>query len=116
MKERTNKEKLQYYADLMLPASKIFADQEVSEILKTGNLLLGINKAISKHADEVIEILALIRGVPVEEYEVSFSGIYKDIEAEIKKPEAQEFFTLLGLKTDAASSGSATENTEGGES
>lgn len=59
---------LDLLADIMEPAAAILADPAVKEAWKTGNRLKVAKVAIKNHKAQVMEILAVMEGVPVEEY------------------------------------------------
>lgn len=64
-----NEEALDLLADIVDPASLIMGDAEVKAALKGENKLPRLTKAIIRnHKPELIEILARLDGVPVEEY------------------------------------------------
>ena len=115
MAERTNEEKLDLFADLMEPVATIIGDQEIRDsIAKDVPYIRVAALAIKKHKKEVITVLALLDGVPVEEYKVNLMALPVKLVRLLNTPEAKELFTGAELKTGAASSGSATENTEDG--
>lgn len=64
---------IEVFADLLEPASKIFSDKEFVEAIRNDEPKAQIIKKLLKgHSKEVIEMLAIIDDVPVEEYEVNF--------------------------------------------
>ena len=116
MKERTNEEKLDLFADLLEPVGEILSDNALGEMVKTKQKPLKAAKhAIKNHKSAVIEILALLEGVEPEEYEVNLLQLPIKLMNFINNPEVQELFTLQGQNGGLAFSGSATENTEGEE-
>lgn len=115
MAGRTNEESLDLFADLMEPVANIIADEEIRESVNKGEpRVRTASKAIKNHKAEVIQILALLEGVPVEEYHVNLLALPVKLVRLLSTPEVQELFTGAEQKTDAASSGSATENTKDG--
>ena len=61
-------EALDLLADIMEPAAIILTDPAVKEAWGTGNRLKVAKAAIKNHKQQVMEILAVMEGVPVEEY------------------------------------------------
>lgn len=115
MAERTNEEKLDLFADLMEPVAAILGDAEVRDSFEKNVPPIRIAAlAIKKHKQEVITILALLDGIPVSEYKVNLISMPVKLVRLLNTPEAQELFTGAELKSEAASSGSAMENTGDG--
>ena len=69
LSEYKNEQALDILADILEPSSKIFSDKEVKKAFETGDKIRGIKAAIKTHKSEIIEILAVLDGVPVAEYE-----------------------------------------------
>lgn len=115
MAERTNEEALDLFADLLEPVGAVLSDAELRESVKRGDSRLkSAAIAIHNHKPEVIQILALLEGVPVEEYKVNLLALPVKVVRLLNKPEIKELFIGAGQMNVAASSGSATENTEDG--
>lgn len=110
----TNEEKLDLFADLIDPFAEILSDKEVQEVVFSGKpTLLIVKVALKKHKTAVIQIMARIEGVPVEQYEITWD-LPKKLVNLLNKPEIQDLFTLQGRQKGVGSSGSATENTKDG--
>ena len=117
MRNLTNEESLDLFADLIDPAAEILQDAEIVELARRGKApILMVKAAIKNHKDAVIQILAAVDGVPANEYKVNLLRLPIKLLELFNTPEVQELFTLQGQQTAPASSGSATENTEGAES
>ena len=114
MRQRTNEEELDLFADLIEPASEILSDQAVITALQASKPLIAVKWAIKKHKMAVIEMLAKIDDVPVEEYRVTALSLPIKLLALLNEPEMQELFTVQGQKSRGVASGTATENTEDG--
>lgn len=115
MAERTNEESLELFADLLEPAAKLLGDKEVREIVTRGEPpIRAAAAAIRNHKSEVIQILARLDGVPVEEYRVNLLVLPLKLVRLLNKPEVRELFIGAEQMNVAASSGSATENIEDG--
>lgn len=111
MKERTNEEQLDLFADLLEPAARVIADKEIARIVKSGEpLVRAISVAIKRHKAEVIEILAILDGEDPKEYKVNALTIPVKLARLLAIPEVQEFFTSLSRK-ESTPSGSAMGST-----
>ncbi len=115
--ERTNEERLDFLADMMEPAAEIFSDPELQKILNSGGApLKAVKPAIKNHKAACIAIFAALEETPVEEYRVPAPGaFFLKVLGLFSKPEIQALFISQSPKSDSASSGSATANTEGRE-
>lgn len=112
---RTNEEELDLFADLLEPCAEILSDKEfIAAIQGNGKKITAVKVAIKNHKKAVIEILALLDGVPVEEYHVNILALPIKLLELLNRPEVTGFLAGQGQKTDAAYSGSATANTEDG--
>lgn len=69
LSEYKNEQALDILADILEPSAKIFSDKDVKKAFETGDKIKGIKAAIKTHKSEIIEILAVLDGVPVAEYE-----------------------------------------------
>lgn len=99
MKERTNEEQLDLFADLLEPAARIIADKEIVRIIKSGEPpVRAISAAIKRHKEEVVEILAILDGKDPKEYKVNALTIPVRLARLLAVPEVQEFFTSLSQK------------------
>lgn len=109
MAERTNEEKLDLFADLMEPVAAIIGDESIRSSLEKGEPNIRVaSMAIKRHKKEVVTILALLDGIPVEEYKVNLLSLPVKLVRLLNTDEFKELFTGADQKTDAASSGSAT--------
>lgn len=107
-----NEDALDLLADIIEPAAEIFADKDVAMHMRSGKKMAAIKAAIKNHKKAVIEILAHLEGVPVEEYKCNVLSLPTTL-LEILNDEALlSFFTASVRKNTEASGGNATENTE----
>lgn len=115
MAERTNEEALDLFADLLEPVAVMLGDKELRDIINRKEpMIRAAAAAIRNHKSEVIQILARLEEVPVEEYRVNLLALPVKVVRLLNKPEVAELFIGAGQMNVAASSGSATENTEDG--
>ena len=68
LSEYRDEEALDLMADLLEPFVKIFGDEEFAKQYRAGKTLQAVKVAIKGHKKDVKEILAIMEGVPLEEY------------------------------------------------
>ena len=102
---------LDILADLIEPAGEIMSDKEIGEVFKE-NRFKAIGLAIKNHKKAVMQILATMDGVPVDEYKCNVFSLPVKILELLNDPEMIQLFQYQGQTGDANSSGSASENTE----
>ena len=102
---------LDIFADLIEPAGEIMSDKEIGEVFKE-NKFKAIGLAIKNHKKAVMQILATMDGVPVEEYNCNVFTLPVKILELLNDPDLVQLFTYQGQMGDANSSGSASENIE----
>ena len=91
--EFKNGDAIDFLVDLIDPITTILSDKEVSDAWSAGNSKLHIAKlCLKKHKEEVIEILAMMDGKPVEEYECTPITIIKDMVQLFSDKELMDFF------------------------
>ena len=102
---------LDLLADLIEPAGEIMSDKEIGEVFKK-NRFKAIGLAIKNHKKAVIQIMATMDGVPVDEYKCNVFSLPVKILEILNDPEMIQLFQYQGQTGDANSSGSASVNTE----
>ena len=102
---------LDILADIIEPAGEIMSDKEIGEVFKE-NRFKAIGLAIKKHKKAVMQILATMDGVPVDEYKCNVFTLPVKILELLNDPDIIQLFTYQGQTGDASSSGSASENIE----
>lgn len=102
---------LDILADLIEPAGEIMTDKEIGDVFKK-NRFRAIGMAIKNHKKAVMQIMATIDGVPVEEYKCNVFTLPVKILELLNDPDIVQLFTYQGQTGGANSSGSASENTE----
>ena len=102
---------IEVFADLLEPIGKMILDEEIASLIRSeGNKVQVVKMVLKKHAKEVIEIMAIIDGVPADEYEVDFVTLPAKL-IELFNDEALiEVFQSQSQEETSISSGSATEN------
>ena len=86
-------EALDLLADLIEPASEIMADPKMRELIEGKNKGAIVKALIKNHKKQIIEILAIIDGVPVEEYKVNVFTIPLKLLDILNDKELVDFFT-----------------------
>ena len=114
MREMTNEESLDLFAELLEPCSVVLADDDIAKQFKKGSIAAGVAYAIKKHKPEVIQILAAIDGVPVEDYKVNILTIPVKLMHLFSAPEMKELFSQAGQKNENEPSGSLMGSIEEG--
>ena len=102
---------LDILADLIEPAGEIMSDKHLGEAFKE-NRFKAIGMAIKNHKKAMIQILATMDGVPVDEYKCNVFSLPVKILEILNDPEMIQLFQYQGQTGDANSSGSASENIE----
>ena len=102
---------LDILADLIEPAGEIMSDKKIGEVFKQ-NRFKAIGLAIKNHKKAVMQIMATLDGVPVEEYKCNVLTLPTKVLQLLNDPELVQLFTSQGQTGDAKSSGSATESTK----
>lgn len=110
--EYKNEEALDLLADIIEPAAKIFADKEIAKFMHGSQRLAAVSAAIKGHKKEVLEILARLNGVPVEEYVCNIFSLPSTLLEVLNDEELLNFFTASVRKNTETSGGNLTENTE----
>ena len=111
LSEYQGEEALDLLADLIEPAGEIMSDKEIGEVFKK-NRFKAIGMAIKNHKKAVMQIMAAMDGVPVDEYKFNVFTLPLKILEILNDPGLVQFFTCQGQTGDAKSSGSVSENTE----
>lgn len=106
-----NEAALELFADMMEPAGKILADEEVKEAFSAQPLDKAsvVKMLIKKHPTEVLEILRLIDGGD-DAWEISFLQIPVKLMEFLNDPEVIMLFMPQGQKGESVVSGSATDS------
>lgn len=102
---------LDILAELIEPAGEIMSDKNLGEVFKE-NRFKAIGMAIKNHKKAVMQILATMDGVPVDEYKCNVFSLPVKILEILNDPEMIQLFQYQGQTGDAKSSGSASVNTE----
>lgn len=117
MRTLSNEDSLELFADLLEPIAEIFTDDEVSRAWAEQPLKC-IRLAIKRHKKALVTILALLDGVPENEYRVTVLTLPLKVFELANRPDAKPFindlFQLRDQLTAVDASGPATEPTGDG--
>lgn len=109
-----DEEALDLLADLIEPAAHIFGNEKMRDAVKAKKPALELARlSIKENKKEVIEILARLNGVPVEEYHCTIASIIKDVLDILNDKDLVDFFSSQVQMTEQTSSISVMPNTEG---
>ena len=104
---------IEVFADLLEPASRILSDEEVLNSIKEKEpQVIIIKKMLKNHSKDVIEMLAILDDVPVEEYEVNFITLPAKLVELFNDEAINELFTSQSQNLISDGSGSAMANTK----
>lgn len=105
-------EALDLLADIIEPASEIFADKEIAANMRDGKKTAAVKAAVKNHKKEIIEILARLDGVSTEEYKCNIFSLPAALLEILNDKGLLDFFTASVQPNTETSGGNATENTE----
>lgn len=113
LSELKGEKAIEVLADLLEPVSRIITDDEVVTAVRNGESKITIiQKMLKGHAKDVIEVMAITEGVPVDEYEVNFMTLPSKLIELFNDEVFSQVFTSQGQKEESKLSGSVTENTK----
>ena len=92
LSEYQGEEALDLLADLIEPAGEIMSDKEIGEVFKK-NRFKAIGMAIKNHKKAVMQIMAAMDGVPVDEYKCNVLTLPVKILEILNDPELVQLFT-----------------------
>lgn len=112
LSEYKDEEALDLLADILEPAIKIFADPAFAGAIITNKRVTAVKIAAKNHKREVMEILAAMEGVPIDEYHCNVLTLPMRLLDIINDEGLQAVFTSqVQEKKESTSSGPVTENT-----
>lgn len=115
LSEYKNEAALDLLVEIMEPASELMSDNEAVALLyskKPGDRMKGVTQMIKAHERAVIQILAALDGVPVDQYECGFFTLPTRLLEILNDKELLGFFMDQQMPNTEKPSSSATENTE----
>ena len=103
---------LDLLAELIEPAAEILGDEEVRNAAASGNSWRAVSLAIKRHKTCVMQVLAALDGVPVEEFHCNVMTLPAKLIELFDDPDIAQLFTFAGQMAEETPSGSLTANTE----
>lgn len=91
--ELENEAVFEALADLIDPASVIFADEEIKKIIDTKPKIFAIQAILRKYSKELVDMCAIIDGEPRETYVCNAPKLLKAGYELLKNKELMQFFT-----------------------
>ena len=110
LSEYRDEDALDLLADLIEPAETIFSDKDVQSA-NSKSMWKAVKVAIKKHKKEVMEIMAILDGAPVEDLHINVLSLPIKVMEVISDKDLVNFFVSQGQNMESTSSGSVTENT-----
>ena len=112
LSEYRNEEALDLLADMIEPCVIVFGDPDFIKAARARDITGTIKYLLKNHQKSVIEILAILEGVPVSEYQCNLATLPVTLLQILNDSDLMSFFKSQGQELVQTSSGSATENTE----
>ena len=109
LSEYKNEEAMVLLADLLMPASKIFSDTKVTDYIRKKRMAEGVQYVLKTHSTALVEILAVLDGVPVDEYECNLLTLPARLVEILNDKELVSFFNSQVQMKEETSSGLAME-------
>ena len=113
--ELKNERAIEALADMFDPIVEIATDENVISAARSDNKMLTVKIILKDHAKAVLELMAALEGIPVDEYECNVLTLPVKLLELFNRPEFNVLFQSQGQKMGKTSFGSATENTEDAE-
>lgn len=114
LSEYTDGDALDMIADMLGPIVSMTKNEEFMNIMndKEATRLDKVQTAIKACKPEVMNILAILNGVPLENYHCSIASILIDLSSLLSDKDFTDFFESQGQKSSEDAFGSAMGNTE----
>lgn len=110
--EIKGQEAIDALADLIIPASEIFSDKKVVDLLKAKDKLKAIHVMLKNHSKAVIEMLAILEREDPATYQPSIVALPMKLLEFFNDPEVVRLFFSQEQTKDETSSSPVTEITE----
>ena len=104
-------EAIEILADILEPVCTICVDEDVQKSFSKSKMEV-IQTCMKKHPSEIRKIMAVLDGIPFEDYHINIYDIPKKMWELLNDEELMSFFRSQGQNISVNASGSATENTE----
>ena len=110
-----DEEALDVLCELIEPACEIMADEDVQKAFEKGSgvtMVQAVKLIIKGHKRAVMEIMAALEGVPLEEFHCNLLTLPMQVMQIVNDNDLRTFFTLQAQNGSLTDSGLATANTE----
>lgn len=104
---------LDLLADIIEPCSVIFSDEKLWNIAQTSKPMHVVKYALKTYKGEVLEIMARLDGVPVEQYDCNVLTLPVKLLQILNNKELIDFFNSQRQNEASVFSGAAMEDTQG---
>lgn len=111
LSEYKNEEAIELLADILEPVCEICADDEFQKSLSKSKMEI-VQTCMKKHSKALLKIMAVLDGVPFEEYHVNILELPVKVLQLLNDEELMNFFHSQGQMISSVASGSAMENTQ----
>lgn len=123
LSEIRDDEAMDVLAEIIEPISNLIMDEEFKDVIR-GNKdkkikpdrMKAVKIAITKHREDTVKIMAVLEGVPVEEFHYNLLTLPQMVLTVFNDKELIDFFSPQAESDSKKPSGSAMVNTEGDQS
>lgn len=99
LNELKDKEALARLADMIEPVAAILTNPKVKEAAKKSKLHM-VQTALKECGDDVMKFLALVEGVPIEEYHCTAASAINSLMSIVNNPDVEAVFTAAEQTTE----------------
>lgn len=111
LSEIKGQDAIEVLGDILDPMVDILSDEEIQKIYMNERNVDVVRYIMKNHSQKVLEIMAIIDGEDIEDYNPSLLDIPIKLMQLIRDPVFAQLFTSQAQSTADAPSGSVTENT-----
>lgn len=111
LSEIKGQDAIEVLGDILDPMVDILSDEEIQRIYGNGRNVDVVRYIMKHHSQKVLEIMAIIDGEDMKDYNPSLLDIPIKLMQLIRDPVFAQLFTSQAQNMESAFSGSATENT-----
>ena len=109
-----NEQAIELLADLIEPSAKIMSSKKLAQLIRGGKYkkIDAIKIMLKENPKECLEVLSIVEGVPVSEYQCDIFKLTKGLLDLLSDPQIVGFFSQQSQRTSSENFGSVTESTE----
>lgn len=112
LSEYKDEESLDLLADLLEPCTELFSDKALVAVIRKETRIKAIQYAIKNHKKEVVEIMAILNGVPAKDFHYNVFTLPMMVLEVFNDKDLTDFLLQQGKMASESHFGSVTENTE----